>query len=190
MSDWRALFGSEEAARRYLATIRNPARRAATATQLGLVDAIRRAAPETRPPTSPVQDAPQQASAGGLHLTLPFPPSLNSIWRSDIVHIAGEPRIRVRLSARARTYRQAVVQACADQGHPTAPTGRLIVIIDVHAPDHRTRDLDNLNKGLMDALTHAGLWADDSLIDELHLYRRANRPGGAIVMHVAALEPT
>ncbi|MFW8627667.1 RusA family crossover junction endodeoxyribonuclease [Deinococcus sp. ME38] len=201
MSDWRALFGSEAAAQRYLATITDPSRRASTAADLGLVDANGPATSETRPPAATSKTAYSLPSSPAMRtfestrttaaitLLLPFPPSMNSIWRSGIKHTAGKPEIRVRLSTRARMYRHAVAQACADQGHPTAPVGRLAVTIDVHAPDHRKRDLDNLNKALMDALTHARVWHDDSLIDELHLHRRANQPGGAIVMHVAALEP-
>ena len=36
-------------------------------------------------------------------------------------------------------------------------------------PDKRTRDIDNYNKGLFDALTEAGVWQGDHLIKELRI---------------------
>lgn len=38
-------------------------------------------------------------------------------------------------------------------------------------PDRRRRDLDNILKALFDALTHAGLWLDDSQIDFISISR-------------------
>ena len=32
----------------------------------------------------------------------------------------------------------------------------------LYPPDARRRDIDNYNKALCDALTHAGVWEDDS----------------------------
>jgi crossover junction endodeoxyribonuclease RusA len=60
----------------------------------------------------------------------------------------------------------------------------LAVTLRVHAPDRRARDLDNLPKALLDAITHAGLWEDDSLIDELHIYRCGPIKGGCVVVQI------
>jgi len=49
--------------------------------------------------------------------------------------------------------------------------GRLAVDIYVNPPDKRKRDLDNIPKALLDALTHAGIWEDDSQIDQLTITR-------------------
>jgi len=49
--------------------------------------------------------------------------------------------------------------------------GRLSVRIEAYPPDKRKRDLDNLPKAPLDALTISGLWKDDSQIDELHIVR-------------------
>lgn len=201
MSDWQALFPTRAAAERYLATITDPAQRAATQQQLGLVDAVREAAPNTRPPAAPSQTAQNPASGQAMRtidsartlaitLLLPYPPTLNSIWRATVTRCRCTPRaqVRVLLSARGRQYRRATIQAHADQGAPRVPAGtRLALTIHVHGPDRRMRDLSNIPKAVEDALTHAGLWADDSLIDELHLYRHAPTPGGQIRLTVTPL---
>ncbi len=44
----------------------------------------------------------------------------------------------------------------------------------VYPPDRRARDLDNLGKALLDALTKAGVYGDDSQIDHLTFARRKN----------------
>jgi crossover junction endodeoxyribonuclease RusA len=43
--------------------------------------------------------------------------------------------------------------------------------MSVHAPDRRRRDLDNVLKSTLDSLTHAGVWDDDSQIDQLSVER-------------------
>lgn len=123
-------------------------------------------------------------------LTLPFPPSMNTIWRR-----VGNKTL---LSAKGREYRgevaNAVISPLADHlgaGRYRFPlAGRLRVTIHVHAPDKRRRDLDNLPKAIHDALTHAGLWQDDSQIDRLVVERCNNfPPSGGVVVHVEEVAP-
>ena len=57
--------------------------------------------------------------------------------------------------------------------------GPVAVEIEAHMPDKRRRDLDNLLKGLFDALTHAGVWMDDSQVDDFRV-RRARHPDGSL----------
>jgi crossover junction endodeoxyribonuclease RusA len=88
-----------------------------------------------------------------MDLELPFPPSVNHLWRR-VGH-------RTLLSRGGRTFRRAVQAALAARGvRPIA--GRLAVTIDVHPPDRRRRDIDNVQKALLDALAHGGADADDS----------------------------
>lgn len=201
MSYWQGLFPSRAAAEAYVARITDPARRAEAQQQLGLTDVFQEATPETRPPATLSQTAQNPASGQamctiesartpGATLQLPYPPTLNTIWRATIVGCRCTPRAQIRmlLSARGRQYRRATIQAHAAQGAPVMPVGaRLALTIHVHVPDRRARDLSNLPKALEDALTHAGLWADDSLIDELHLYRHPPVPGGQIRLTVTPL---
>ena len=62
--------------------------------------------------------------------------------------------------------------ACASASWPSCPTSAAA--------------LDNLLKSAMDALTHAGVWADDSQIDSL-LIERAPTLGGMLKVEVEAL---
>jgi crossover junction endodeoxyribonuclease RusA len=41
------------------------------------------------------------------------------------------------------------------------------VEIILYPPDARRRDIDNYNKALFDALTHAGIWEDDSQVQRM-----------------------
>jgi crossover junction endodeoxyribonuclease RusA len=49
--------------------------------------------------------------------------------------------------------------------------GQVSVTIDAYPPDRRRRDLDNVLKAALDALTHCGIWADDSQVAELRIRR-------------------
>lgn len=75
----------------------------------------------------------------------------------------------MRLSERGRAYRITVVAELlrAFGSHRTPIKGPLKLTIVYHRPDLRRRDIDNLQKGLLDSLTHAGVYEDDSQIEHL-----------------------
>jgi len=118
-----------------------------------------------------------------IALTLPYPPSVNTYWRSPN---SGKLAGRTLISKKGREYRQQVQQTIKDAGYPKAKPGRLIVTIIVYPPDYRRRDLDNLPKAVLDSLTHAGVIEDDSLIDHLSIRRYLRYPGGKVFVTVAA----
>jgi len=49
--------------------------------------------------------------------------------------------------------------------------GDLQVLLYIFPPDKRIRDLDNILKSSLDALTHAFVWKDDSQISKLTIQR-------------------
>lgn len=101
-------------------------------------------------------------------VSIPFPPSVNHYWR----HANG----RVYISERGKSYRQAVGFACFGL-QPL--TGDVAVEIQVSAPDRKRRDLDNLLKASLDALS-GWLWHDDAQIADLHIRwapERIKKPG-------------
>lgn len=113
-----------------------------------------------------------------MRLALPFPPSVNQMWRSPRT---GKLAGKTLLSAEGRHYREKV----AGLLHVAEPlTGRVAVSIIAHMPDRRRRDLDNLCKGIFDSLTHAGLWLDDEQIDFYSIARGEVVKGGMIVLEV------
>ncbi len=98
-----------------------------------------------------------------LELELPYPPSINHYWR----HFRG----RTVISREGRTFRENVLAllAARDNGGPRKPPtgGRIALCMDAFPPDRRRRDLDNIQKPVLDALEHAGVYEDDSQIDLL-----------------------
>jgi len=75
-------------------------------------------------------------------------------------------------------------------GRKQAFSGRVGVRVLVWPPDRRTRDLDNLLKGLLDSITGAGVILDDCQIDEIHMMRESVRKGGAVQVWLWARSQT
>lgn len=108
-------------------------------------------------------------------IELPWPPSVNTYWRR-----AG---IRIHISNKGREYREQV--GWLARQHEGFGRRRVEVEITAFPPDSRRRDLDNLSKGLLDALQHGQLFDDDSQIDRLSICRGPQRrPAGAILVKV------
>jgi len=105
-----------------------------------------------------------------LKLALPWPPSLNRIWRAV--------NSRILLSAEARSFHKRVNNVLV--GLPVDPiTGWVSFTMDLHPPhklDVRGYDAANREKITCDALTKQRIWRDDAQIDELHVYRRGHLP--------------
>ena len=101
-----------------------------------------------------------------IHLTLPFPPSVNTYWRTIMVR----GRQRTILSKRARAFREEVIGLILLNGR-AAFTGRLSLTVSLSAPTKRKYDLDNMVKAIQDALEHGGIYENDNQIDQLVVNR-------------------
>lgn len=113
--------------------------------------------------------------------TVPFPPALNTYYR----HVGP----RVLISAKGRAYRADVLAAPEVWTARRWPAqSRLGVRLTACPPDRRRRDLDGLFKALLDALTHAGIWADDSQIDRLTIMRGPVVKGGRVTVEIEAMK--
>lgn len=119
-----------------------------------------------------------------MHLTveLPYPPSVNHYWGT-----AGKRRF---LTPKAREFRFATLVAFHVTGHAGFGTARLSVSIDLHMPDARVRDIDNVVKSVFDALCHAGAFADDSQVDILFVRRAPKVKGGKCTVRIAPIQPS
>jgi len=126
--------------------------------------------------------APPAPSAGALCFRLPFPPSVNRMWRMVRVGRGA----RMLLSREGRAYRTDVCARLA-VGCGAPLRGRLAVRLQVQPPDRRRRDLDNVQKAVFDSLQHAGVYEDDSQIDELVVKRGPVVRGGQVCVELTEI---
>jgi len=105
-----------------------------------------------------------------FEVTLPWPPTINTYWRHRVINNNAIVYITVEGKIYRKIVNELVLEAAAAQEFKKY-TGRLRVVIEAFPPDKRKRDLDNVLKSLLDALTHANVWDDDSQIDDLRIYR-------------------
>lgn len=119
-----------------------------------------------------------------MDLTLPWPPSTNTYWRHPT---RGALAGRHLISEKGRSYRQAVTDLVAESrlGPPLDQPVRVEIV--AFRPDRRRRDLDNLLKSILDSLTHAGVWTDDSLVADLRI-RWGDIVAGMVKVNVIPLE--
>ena len=103
-----------------------------------------------------------------VRLTLPWPPSLNTLYR----HVG--PRVLV--SRAGRLFRKKVKAIALENG--IIPfSGAVSLTVDLYPPDRRRRDIDNAGgKAILDALQEAGLFADDAQVKHLDIYMRETMP--------------
>ena len=119
-----------------------------------------------------------------IELTLPWSPSVNHYWRN----VGG----KVLVSAEGRKYQRKVSDLVSVERYmrrvPLKPyTGRLAVRIEAAPPDRRRRDIDNLNKCVLDSITKAGIWLDDSQVDELTILRLPPEKDGRLRVVITTL---
>ena len=112
-------------------------------------------------------------------LTLPMPPSVNNYYG----HTAPKAHTVIKhIKEAGRNYRTAVKQYVLENNFNIQANIPLKVEVVLNFPTNHRTDLDNRMKGLLDALTHAEVWEDDTLIDDLHIVRgQTGKPGGCIV---------
>lgn len=93
---------------------------------------------------------------------LPWPPSVNS-YLQPMRNGRGK-----YITRKGKEFRESV---CSDVVTLVPMEGRLTVSLELTPPDRRARDLDNHIKSTLDALECAGVYLDDSQIDELIVRR-------------------
>jgi Holliday junction resolvase RusA-like endonuclease len=110
-----------------------------------------------------------------FEVELPYPPSINHCWRR-----AGS---RILISREGRRFRQRVMAILAVlRCEPLH--GPLAVEVEVHPPDNRRRDIDNVQKALLDSLQHGGAYLDDSQIVRLTIVKLAPIVGGKTLVRI------
>lgn len=112
--------------------------------------------------------------------TLPFPPSVNHYWR----HVGN----KVLVSSAGRKYRDAVIKSVAQQSVESFGTARVALMARLSPPDRRRRDLDNMAKAMLDGLTAANVYDDDSQLDMIVLRRGDVCPDGSVSIELCTME--
>jgi len=110
-----------------------------------------------------------------IEITLPWPPTVNTYYRN----YGG----RIIISAKGRQYRKDVASQVATQQADLHIDYAVKMEIKCYRPDRLRRDLDNLLKALLDAMTHAGVMEDDALIKDLRVYW-AEEAGGMVKVSI------
>ena len=113
-----------------------------------------------------------------IEFELPYPPSINHYWRR-----VGP---RTLISREGRRFRQRVLAILAARRIEPL-VGPLAVEVDIHPPDNRRRDIDNVQKALLDALQHGGAYEDDSQIVRLTIEKRQSVENGTTIVRIRNL---
>uniref|UniRef100_A0A8H9YW51 Crossover junction endodeoxyribonuclease rusA n=1 Tax=Pseudomonas tritici TaxID=2745518 RepID=A0A8H9YW51_9PSED len=123
-----------------------------------------------------------------MKLVLPFPPSVNSYWRSPN---SGPLKGRTLISEKGRAFQSAACAAIIEQLRclPKPSSSPAAVEIFLFPPGARRRDIDNYNKALFDALTHAGLWEDDCQVKRMLVEWGPKVSGGRVEITICKYEP-
>jgi len=112
-----------------------------------------------------------------LSFELPFPPSVNTYYRSSF-------RSRsVYLSKKGREFKDSMERVLIEMkavylNLPSFPTERLRIHIELIPGDRRSFDIDNRVKAILDVL-EGHLFVNDSQIDELEVIRKPMDKGKA-----------
>ena len=110
-----------------------------------------------------------------LQFDLPYPPSVNHYWR--------RVGARTLISRQGRAFRESVCSLLALR-RLRPLDGWLKVHLQILPPDRRRRDVDNIQKPVLDALQHAGVYHDDFQIVSLVTDRLEPREGGQLVVTI------
>ena len=113
-------------------------------------------------------------------IELPYPPSVNRYYR----HVG----FRTLISREGRAYRSWVCSILR-RADVRPMEGTLAVGLDLYPPDGRRRDCDNVQKALLDAMQHGGMYHDDSQVKKLlTIMRERVVPGGKVIVCILPLD--
>lgn len=113
-----------------------------------------------------------------IYLNLPWVPAYGSYYKQTL-------RSKY-ITDRGRGYREAVaIESAAQNALNLRIESNIEFSVIMYPPDKRIRDFDNHLKALQDALTHCGVWVDDSAVDQMHVYRGVVVKNGKILIKIA-----
>lgn len=116
----------------------------------------------------------------------PYPPTLNTYWRHMIMPggPGRKPWIKVYISKEGEAFKEEVIRLV---GRVKPMYGPLSVSITYNPPDKRARDIDNLQKALLDSMQTAGVYKNDSQFREVFLTFGPVVHGGRTTVRIVPL---
>ena len=141
------------------------------------IEGLQKAYASAKPKNAPTIAQKRRGGARRAGLSLPWPPSVNHYWRRN-------KGLGMHISAEGKRFRDDVIMLF--RGFDGV-MGRVAVQVTAYPPDNRKRDLDNVFKALLDALSHALIIEDDSMIDDLRITRAEVVKGGRVDVVVESL---
>ena len=119
-----------------------------------------------------------------IEMALPWPPTVNHYWTESVRKINGKYVVIKTLSKRAKDFRWEVISIVRKMKIKKRIAGGVKILVLCHPPDKKERDLDNLTKGLFDALQHAGVYYTDFQIEQFTMARRPVVKGGVVKVRI------
>lgn len=110
-----------------------------------------------------------------LSLEIPFPTSVNAMYANNSYNYNAK-RGRYK-SQKYQKWQKLAVAGFLTQRMPLKPIDKpLMVVIRLHRPDKRKRDVANFEKAVTDTLTMQKIISDDSIIiDNRQLWHEENK---------------
>lgn len=111
-----------------------------------------------------------------IRLDLPYPPSVNTYWRSN-----GKRRY---ISPAGVKFTEEVSLIVKMQKPKTFADKQVAISVMIHPRSKRKFDLDNTLKAILDALMKAGMYDDDSQIEYIEIARGEKIDGGKAIVYL------
>ena len=113
--------------------------------------------------------------------TLPYPPTVNH-YHQPVRQGRG---VRIIKGAKARAYQADAVAAITAAGlDAEGIDGQVRITITLNPPTLARYDVDGRPKGILDAITAAGFWLDDSQVQSMTVEKGEKVKGGNAVVKV------
>ena len=116
-----------------------------------------------------------------FEFNLPYPPTVNH-YHQPVRQGRG---VRIIKGAKARAYQADAVAAITAAGlDAEGIDGPVRITITLNPPTLARYDVDGRPKGVLDALTAAGFWLDDSQVQSMTVEKGEKVKGGSAVVKV------